>query len=275
MKKCIVILLLCLAACQTQAYDFVANGIYYNITDRHKKTVEVTHWEEQTADWGKPLRVYHHTCAHHHKAGEPMNPEHERLIQLDKDAKERERTAYIGKVVVPAKVRHKGKTYKVTGIGDGSFYGREQLEEVVLPSTITYIGKAAFEDCVLLHAIRLPAAVRTIRFAAFRRCLEMKEVILPEQLTELGIYSFSHCRKLKYVRMPFAIKSFSENTFLNCPQLKSIELPQPVPPVVKNDEGLSVDLRKIVFYVPAKALHLYRDDTYWSRQNVKPIDNKQ
>ena len=235
MKKYILILiLLSFLPSGVIAFDFVVDGVYYNITSRFKRTVEVTHWEERTDERGLPKRVvHHHNCTHDHSK-EPLTPEHLRLIQLDQDAKERAQTAYIGKVDVPSYVWHKGIRYKVTGVGDGSFYAREQLTEIILPSDITYIGRSAFENCISLKAI-------------------------------------SHCKNLAYVRMSPNVLSFAGNVFFYSPALKVIELPHILPPVVRNDEGLTMDFKKITFQVPAVSLPLYESDPYWSKQQVQTI----
>ncbi len=272
MKKYILILiLLCFLPSGLIAFDFVVDGVYYNITSRLKRTVEVTHWEERTDERGLPQRVvHHHNCTYDHSK-EPLTAEHLRLIQLDQDAKERAKTAYIGKVDVPSYVWHKGIRYKVTGVGDGSFYAREQLTEIILPSDITYIGRSAFENCKSLKAIRIPPSVTRIDFAAFRRCSEITEMSLPDKLTTLGLYAISHCKNLAYVRMSPNVLSFAGNVFFNTPALKVIELPHILPPVVRNDEGLTMDFKKITFQVPASSLPLYESDPYWSKQQVQTI----
>ena len=263
-----ILLLLCLIPGYARAYDFVVDGVYYNITDRRHRTVEVTHWEELTGEGGKPYRLrHHHDCGCQDDHCDAR--EHRRLIQMDEDAVERERTAYIGRVVVPEKVRYKGIRYRVTGVGKGSFFGRKQLTEVVLPPTVTYIGDAAFEGCTALREISLPVSVTTIGFAAFRRCMSLKEVALPEGVRTLDVYAFALCENLTQLQMASSVDTFPGNIVFHCPSLKSIILPHAVPPVVQNDNGLKMNFRGITFVVPAAVLPLYRDDEFWSRQNVQ------
>lgn len=272
MKKYILILiLLCFLPSGVIAFDFVVDGVYYNITSRFKRTVEVTHWEERTNERGQPQRVFHHHNCTHDQSKEPLTAEHLRLIQLDQDANERAKTAYIGKVVVPSHVWHKGIKYKVAGVGDGSFYGRKQLTEISLPSGITYINRSAFENCIALKTIRIPSSVTRIDFAAFRYCMAITEMVLPDKLTTLGLYAISHCKNLAYVRMSPNVLSFHGNAFFHSPSLKVIELPHILPPVVRNDEGLTMDFKKITFQVPAESLSLYKSDPYWSKQKVQTI----
>ena len=275
MKRTLIIaLLLCLVPCCAMAFDFEVDGVYYNITDRAKRTVEVTHWEEKTGERGKPMRVQHHHCCGHDHANEQLTPEHLKLIKLDEEAVQRERTAYIGKVNVPAVVRYKGVKYKVIGVGDGSFYSRERLTEITLPSTITYIGEGAFENCSALKEVQIPAAVTRIGFAAFRRCMALTTLTLPSDLRTLDIYAFAFCTGITQVQMPATLDRFPGNAFFHCVRLKSIFMPHAVPPIVGNDYGLKMDFKNMVFYVPEKVLPLYQKDEYWCKQNVQPINNR-
>lgn len=270
MKKIITIsLLLCLVTSVANAYDFEADGVYYNITNRWKRTVEVTHWEEKTGKRGVPQRVWHHhSCTHDH-SNEHLSRSHQKLIALDEAAEQREKTAYIGIVNVPDKVRYKGIQYKVTGIGDGSFWGRKQLTEVLLPADIQYIGEGAFENCVNLQTVHLPSAVIRIGFAAFRRCMVLTEIILPDSLRMIDSYAFAFCQNLAEMTIPAKVSSFPGNIFFQCLKLKTISLQHAVPPVIKNDVGLKMDFKKIIFFVPHEVLPLYQGNEFWRTLNVQ------
>ncbi len=269
MKKIVTIsLLLCLVASVANAYDFEADGVYYNITSRWNRTVEVTHWEEQTLE-GKPRRVlHHHNCSHDH-THEHLSSRHQKLIALDEAAVQREKTAYIGSVIVPEKVRYKGIQYKVTGIGDGSFWGRKQLTEVLLPIGIQYIGESAFENCVNLRTVHLPSTVIRIGFAAFRRCMALPEITLPDSLQTIDMYAFAFCQNLVEMTIPEKVSSFPGNVFFQCLKLKTISLQHAVPPVIKNDVGLKMDFKKIIFFVPHEVLPLYQGNEFWRTLNVQ------
>lgn len=266
-----ILLLLCALPSSLSAYDFVVDGVYYSITDKRKRTVEVTHWEEATAKTGTPLRVVHHVCGpecHHDHTHDHLSRQQRKLLQMDEDAVERERTAYIGEVTIPEQVRYKGRTYTVMGIGDGSFYMRKQLTEVFLPSSITYIGRCAFSNCSTLRNIQLPSNIQRIGMAAFRRCMSLTTMILPDSLSSIGIYAFAFCERLESINIPEKVDTFPGNIVFHCVQMKSITLPHTIPPVVDNSNGLKMDFRNIVFEVRKEALPAYRSDTYWGKQHV-------
>ena len=52
--------------------------------------------------------------------------------------------------------------YNVSEIYDEAFYGCYDLESVVVPEGVTYIGASAFEDCSNLASITLPDGILSI-----------------------------------------------------------------------------------------------------------------
>ncbi|MBR4829880.1 MAG: leucine-rich repeat protein, partial [Muribaculaceae bacterium] len=56
-------------------------------------------------------------------------------------------TEYSGSVVIPATVTYNGTTYSVTAIGIEAFAGCRDLTSIVIPNSVTSIGKSAFYYC--------------------------------------------------------------------------------------------------------------------------------
>ncbi len=60
---------------------------------------------------------------------------------------------YSGDIVIPEKILHNGKIYKVNLIGDSAFSNSEDLRTVIIPATVAKVGKMAFANCENLSAI--------------------------------------------------------------------------------------------------------------------------
>lgn len=88
----------------------------------------------------------------------------------------------------------------VTRIADYAFYGKNGLETIEIPDTVTEIGERAFSSSQLKH------------------------VELPSSVTKLGYWSFAYCYDLESVSIP-GVKALESGTFLDCHKLSEIVLP--------------------------------------------------
>ena len=69
---------------------------------------------------------------------------------------------YIGSIIIPSSVVIRGKTFEVTRIGDGAFYGCKDLTEISIPNSIREIDQYAFYGCNSLTRIVIPNSVKQI-----------------------------------------------------------------------------------------------------------------
>ncbi len=81
----------------------------------------------------------------------------------------------------------------VTSISDSAF-SSTQLTEVVIPSSVTSIGKYAFRDTHIpskskLTSVVIPDSVTSIGAGAFRDT-QLTEVVIPSSVTSIGNYAF-------------------------------------------------------------------------------------
>ena len=72
-------------------------------------------------------------------------------------------------VIIPNHVEYGGNTYSVTQISDWAFKDCKELESLVIPSTVIYIGLDAFHKCANL-VCTIPSSVTKISMRAFGGC---------------------------------------------------------------------------------------------------------
>lgn len=138
---------------------------------------------------------------------------------------------------------------KMTALPEDFFNGRVRLREIILPATLTTIGKNAMRACRRLKSIVVPDGVTSLGDYAFYECdsLEtaqlsrslktigtyafaysekLKSIVIPDSVTSLGSYSFYCCTGLTTASIGDGIKSIANNAFCGCTGLKNVKLPQ-------------------------------------------------
>ncbi len=150
-------LVLLLVASSVYAYDFEVNGIYYSLDPDEENVVSVTDYS-----------VY-----------ESQNKE-----------------AYVGNVVIPAKVRYKNRVYTVTKIGGEAFRGCTDLKSITMPNTIIAIRQGAFMGCSGLASVTIPNSVIYLETCAFEGCSGLRSVIIPNSVVHIENVIFGGCTGL-------------------------------------------------------------------------------
>ncbi len=140
------------------AYDFEADGIFYNILSDDNYTLAVTGGDKND---DIPYNFY-----------------------------------YSGIVNIPETVPFQGHNYKVVAIDDDAFLTCINVSYVVLPSTIKHIGRRAFLLCQGLSSITIPEGLVSIGDEAFCSCDKLESIVLPKSLSEIGVRPFAQSDKL-------------------------------------------------------------------------------
>ena len=116
----------------------------------------------------------------------------------------------------------------VTSIGKGAFSGCRSLSEIVIPSSVTSIGKGAFFACDSLSKIVIPSSVTSIGDSAFSRCDSLSEIVIPSSVTSIGKFAFSRCDSLSEIVIPSCVTSIGDGAFYGCNSLSEIVIPSSV-----------------------------------------------
>ena len=138
----------------------------------------------------------------------------------------------------------------VRAIGDKVFEAHEEITSVVLPETLTSIGKEAFLNCTALTSVHIPDTVTDIGRYAFSGCTSLEAFNIPTSLTDIlsgtfsdtavktldipanvvtiGAEAFHNCRQLTQITFHEGLAAIGDESFSYCPGLTELEIPHSV-----------------------------------------------
>ncbi|MBQ9112308.1 MAG: leucine-rich repeat protein [Clostridia bacterium] len=113
----------------------------------------------------------------------------------------------------------------VVAIGEGAFEdtSSESVTEIIVPDTVTSIGKNAFANCAGV-SITVEGSVTSLGDGAFKGCDVLMSITLGEGLTSVPYEAFSGCTALEAIRIPESVTVICENAFEECEALSSVML---------------------------------------------------
>lgn len=151
-------------------------------------------------------------------------------------------TAYLGEdksVVIPEQI----DGYPVTEIGEFAFYNKE-VQSVVFPSTLTKIGKQAFDLSTLkefsfagdqtvevgesafaatdMEEIVVPKNIKNIPKGCFSQSAYAKSIVIEEGVETVGEFGFSTCQNVVSIKIPSTVTDISDYAFTNCIKVKNL-----------------------------------------------------
>ena len=185
----ITIFFLSIGIVKGYSYDFVTNGIYYNIISDTDKTVEVTYqnnYSEYSGDIVIPQFVnYNNTQYQVIRIGDyAFNSDDITSVKLPEGLQE---------------------------IGRDAFYSCDALTNVELPEGLISIGSMAFCSCDALTNIELPNSLEYISSSAFHNC-SLTSINLPNKIKSIGDGAFTGC-DIKSVTIPASVLSLYDGSF--------------------------------------------------------------
>lgn len=96
----------------------------------------------------------------------------------------------------------------------------------IIPKEIVRIERCAFEYLMECEEIVLPTSIKSIGENAFY-CASIKRVIIPEGVTDIEQYTFQWCEKLQHVQLPQTLKKIAHAAFSHC-AFKDLVIPDSV-----------------------------------------------
>ena len=167
--------LMLLSFITASAYDFMVDGIAYNVVSISDLTCEVAKSDTKySGDIVIPSTVTYQ--------GRTLTVIRIRGNYFEKGA------FYECSALTSVEIPN-----SVTTIGEYAFYGCSSLVSVEIPNSVTTIGEYAFYGCSSLVSVEIPNSVTTIDGMAFSYCSSLTSVEIPNSVTEISDAAFIAC----------------------------------------------------------------------------------
>ena len=133
-----------------------------------------------------------------------------------------------GNIIIKDSLSIDGRDYPVTEIGTFAFSDNNEIESVLVPSSVASIGEGAFANCSSLSTVILPPSIKIIRSGLFDSCTKLQEVYLTNSIEEIWWCAFRNCTSLQELKLPDQLMLLGVDALRGCTALKSILIPKTV-----------------------------------------------
>ena len=155
----------------------------------------------------------------------------------------------------------------VTTIGKSAFAYNDTLTYVKIPGSVETVGESAFYDCDKLGWVELEEGVVTLGKSAFSNCSKLWDIALPETLVTIGERAFYSCSSLEYIYLPDSARTLGQYALSNT-GLKTADLGEGLQTIGKNAFYNSDKLERIV--IP-KSVTSIEEDAFYSTDSLKDV----
>lgn len=108
------------------------------------------------------------------------------------------------------------------GIGECAFhFTRGRVQELIIPDSVIYVGKAAFHRMSNLKKAVLGTGLTTMAELMFAGCDELEDLIIPPTVTIIDNSALEYC-PLKKVVIPSNVKEIGKNPFCGIKELENL-----------------------------------------------------
>jgi len=80
-----------------------------------------------------------------------------------------------------------------------------KLKKVIMNEGLQRIPSTSFTNCVALEEVVIPSTLRWIGDSAFNNCYQLKKLVLNEGLLQLGAWTFGGCSSLECITIPSTV----------------------------------------------------------------------
>jgi len=134
-----------------------------------------------------------------------------------------------------------------------------EITDLVIPETVTVIGKYAFVSCWELKSLDLPNSVTKIDEDAFSNC-GFESLIIGENVRSIEYGAFSYCNSLKTLEIGSNVGSIKNRAFIGC-FLNKVICKATYPPTCNSDCG--IPNTDCFLFVPESSVQTYSNKSWW------------
>ncbi|MDY0010347.1 MAG: leucine-rich repeat protein, partial [Candidatus Izemoplasmatales bacterium] len=140
---------------------------------------------------------------------------------------------------------------------DHSFESSTSLTSVILPSTITELGRNAFYNTISLQNFTFPASLKIIGNNAFGNS-GIQSAILPEGLEHIHSSAFSYAFNLNTIYFGESLMTIGNQAFLGCQAIENVTISASNPQfTIFMDVLYTKDYSTLVWYLPYNSLETF------------------
>ncbi|ELP86526.1 hypothetical protein EIN_353460, partial [Entamoeba invadens IP1] len=103
------------------------------------------------------------------------------------------------------------------------------LEEIIIPESVTEIKKSSFENMKNLKRIIIPNNVVSIGTHAFLNCFHLSTIKLGNTVESIGGYCFKNCVSLINIEISESVIKIGNGAFKNCENLIAVTFGRQIP----------------------------------------------
>ena len=176
-----------------------------------------------------------------------------------------------GELLLPSRLNG----HDVVGVEAGCFQNLANLERLVVPNSMTWIGGGAFvgsgiRELVLGDGIKhLYGYVYTnvddngddayAKYGAFGNCTQLTNIVFGSSLTNIGNQCFAQCRSLRRLTLPISLASIGVQSFYSCTSLTEVVFGPGVGTIGSSAFGKCTSLHNVRFTTGTAKLVLGND----------------
>lgn len=98
-----------------------------------------------------------------------------------------------------------------------SAFASSKIKNIILPSSLSILGKKAFYNCASLETITLSPRIKVIEEKTFEGCSKLNNIYIPEGVKILKQDCFYACTSLIEARFPNSLERIENHAFDLCP----------------------------------------------------------